>query len=310
MLSAVSGQIPHRNRLFCNVESFAGRDIALHLTSISMPVVVAAGDRRTAATTRPPATPGPARATAVANGRVHAFGIERLRAHAILRSMDVRRGHPSLLLGAAAALALIALVGRALAPLLLTKSPLLIVAMSPITSHLVLAATVTPMVPFIVVGVLRRMVAPALAYYIGRAYGPEGIAWIYRRYPRFGRFLRWIERWFDRAAPLLLLLVPEPGLCALAGATGLPVWIALLMVAIGQTIRVALIYRVGDALSEWLMPFMDFLREHMWTATLVCMLLAGGYAWLRHRRQRRMLEGGPEVDAGSGPPPAPASSER
>ena len=227
--------------------------------------------------------------------------------------MEVRRGHPSLLLGAAAVLAALALLGRALAPLLLTKSPLLLVALSPITTHLALAATVTPMAPFIVVGVLRRLLAPALAYYIGRAYGPEGIGWMYRRYPRFGRFLRWIERGFDRAAPLLLLLVPEPGLCALAGATGLRVWIALPMVLIGQIIRVALIYHVGDALSEWLMPFMDFLREHMWSATLVCMILAGGYALWRRRGQRRMLEEelpGPGPGSGSPQAPANAGSER
>jgi membrane protein DedA with SNARE-associated domain len=208
--------------------------------------------------------------------------------------MNGRRRHPSLLLGAAAVLGVAALIGRGLVPLLLTKSPLLLIALSPISGHLVLAATVTPMVPFMVVGTVRRLFAPALAYYIGRHYGPEGVAFIHRRYPRFAKALRFIERWFDRAAPLLLLVFPDASLCALAGARSLPIWIALPMVAIGQAIRVALIYHVGDALSAWLTPFMDFLREHMIAATIVCALLAIGYSLLRRRSQRRAFD---ELDA-------------
>jgi hypothetical protein len=223
------------------------------------------------------------------------------------------RRHPSSLLIAAAALGVMALIGRGLAPMLLTKSPLLLVALSPITPHLVLAATVAPMVPFILVGTLRRILAPIIAYHIGRHYGPEGIAFLHARYPRWSRFLRFFERAFDRAAPLLLLALPDPGMCALAGARLFNRWVALAMVTAGQAIRVSLTFHVGDALSAWLMPFVDLLREHVWTATLVCAALAIAYGLSRRRSQKRMIEGLGSLDDGAGgsnPPRAPAESER
>lgn len=226
--------------------------------------------------------------------------------------MDGRR-HPSSLLIAAAVLGLLTLIGRGLAPMLLTKSPLLLVALSPITPHLVLAATVAPMAPFILVGTLRRILAPIIAYHIGRHYGPEGIAFLHARYPRWSRLLRFFERAFDRAAPLLLLALPDPGMCALAGARLFNRWVALALVTAGQAIRVSLTFHVGDALSAWLMPFVDFLRAHVWTATLICALLAIAYGLTRRRSRRRMLEGLDAMEQGgrgSTPPHTPAESER
>jgi hypothetical protein len=228
--------------------------------------------------------------------------------------MNGRGRHPTWLLFAAAAVGLIALIGRGLAPMLLTKSPLLLLALSPIPAHLVLAATVAPMVPFIVVATLRGLLTPLLAYYIGRHYGPDGITFIHGRYPRWSRLLGFIERSFDRAAPLLLLVLPEPSMCALAGARLFNPWIAAAMVVAGQTIRVSLIFHVGDALSAWLLPFMDWLRGNVWTATLICALLAMAYGFSRRRSQKRMITGLDGIDGaerGSTPPPqTPASSER
>ena len=227
--------------------------------------------------------------------------------------MNGRRRHPTWLLFAAAALGLIGLIGRGLMPMLLTKSPLLLVAMSPIPLHLGLAAAVVPMVPLVVVGTLRGLLAPLVAYYIGRHYGPDGITFIHGRYPRWSRLLRFIERGFDRAAPLLLLVLPEPGMCALAGARLFNPWIAAAMVVAGQTIRVSLIFHVGDALSAWLLPFVDWLRENVWTATLACALLAIGYGLARRRNQKKMIAGLDGIDGaerGSTPPQTPASSER
>ncbi len=231
---------------------------------------------------------------------------------AILARMNGRR-HPSSWLIAAAVLAVMTLIGRGLAPMLLTKSPLLLVALSPITPHLVLAATVAPMAPFIVVGTLRRILAPIIAYHVGRHYGPDGITFLHNRYPRWSRFLRFVERAFDRAAPLLLLVLPDLGMCALAGARLFNRWFALAMVIAGQAIRVALTFHVGDALSAWLMPFVDLLRAHVWTATLICAVLAIAYGLSRRRTQRRMLEGLDSLDGatqGSPPPQTPAESER
>lgn len=224
---------------------------------------------------------------------------------------DSARAHPSLLLGAAAALGVVGMAGAALAPSLLAHSPLLLVALSPIPRHLVLAATATPIVPFVVIGTVRRMLASVLGYYIGRAYGPDGIAFMHGRYPRFSPMIRVIERWFDRAAPLLLLISPGPILCALAGATGLRLWLVVPIATLGQAIWIAATYKVGDALSEWLVPIVDFIRAHVVSTTLACVVIVIGYRLLtRSGRRRRRLAELAELDAEAARRESPAGSER
>ena len=64
-----------------------------------------------------------------------------------------------------------------------------------------------------------------VGYIVGIAYGEQSIVWMQARYPRTGRLVRLLERWFVRAAPLLLFAWPGPLFCALAGAGGMRAWL-------------------------------------------------------------------------------------
>ena len=194
-----------------------------------------------------------------------------------------------MLLGAAAAIGLANLVGVAFAPGLLKHAPLALIALSPLGRHLVLAATVTPMVPFVIVGTVRRMIVAALAYALGRAYGSEGISWIKRRYPRMQPLVSALEWLFARAAPLILLLAPGPMVCALAGATRMRAWLALPIATAGHTGWMFVNYKLGEALSAWLAPIHAFIGTYVVPLTLASIALALAYYGLRRRRQVNAL---------------------
>jgi membrane protein DedA with SNARE-associated domain len=225
------------------------------------------------------------------------------------------RVHPTVLLGAVAAIGIANAVGIALAPALLTHSPLALIALSPLGRHLVLAATVTPIVPFVIVGTLRRMLVATLGYMLGRAYGRGGISWIKERYPKLEPLLRPVEWLFARAAPLILLVAPGPLVCALAGATGMRAWLVLPIATVGQTGWMLINYKLGEAFGEWLAPITEYIRTHMLPMTLACIAIVLVYRWFRRDKQLKVLHetvGGVHQIAPSdaGPPVPPSEQQR
>ena len=193
------------------------------------------------------------------------------------------------LLGTAALLGVAGTVGMALAPTLLTHSPLLLIALAPIGRHLLLAAPVTAFAPLLMVATVRRMLACVVAYRVGRAYGERGVLWVQQRYPRAGRIVRTFEALFRRAGPLLLLVAPGPPSCALAGVTGMRMTWFLPIATVGQMAWITVTYRVGDALSAWLLPLLALLREHMLSTTLACIALVLLARFVRRGRGSAVL---------------------
>lgn len=210
-----------------------------------------------------------------------------------------------MLLGAAAALGVAFWTGRALAPTLLTHSPLLLIALAPIPSHVVLVAPLTSVVPLVLVGALRRLLASVLAFYIARAYGSAGIPWVKARYPKHASKLELLERVFHRAGPLVVFVAPGPLVAALAAATSMRVRVFLPLATAGHACWVYVNYKVGEALSAWLTPAIRFIDQHALTLTLLSVVIVVAYSLKRRRKQARMVrelaQVGPAV-----PPTEPA----
>jgi membrane protein DedA with SNARE-associated domain len=195
-----------------------------------------------------------------------------------------------LLLGSIAVLTITGTAGAAFAPALLTYSPLLLLALSPITRHLVLAAPITDVVPFVAIATARRVLSCGVAYWVGLSYGELGLKWVEGRYPRFRRFVHWLEHAFHKVGPLLLVVAPSPPMCALAGTLRLSKWHVLPAALIGQLVWVGLAYWLGDFLSAWTGPILVWLREHVVEATAACIALFGGYQVIKRMRRKRSAE--------------------
>jgi membrane protein DedA with SNARE-associated domain len=122
-------------------------------------------------------------------------------------------------------------------------------------------------------------------YWLARAYGEDGFAWVESRSARLGRFARGFERLFRRAAPLVVVLLP--GLSSpVAGATRMPAALFFPCAAVGVVGWVSVTYLVGDALGAWIMPVLAFIRAHVWETTAVCAAAVLLYEWSRRRRAR------------------------
>lgn len=203
---------------------------------------------------------------------------------------DVSTEQRRIVVAATVAMTSIGLSGAAFAPALLTYSPLLLIGMSAIPRHLVLAAPLTDPASFMVVATLRRVIGCTLLYFIGDTFGATGLEQLERRYPKARRFVKWIERVFVRVGPLLLVIAPSLPLSALAGNARMPLWQFLPAVSIGQLFWVGLTYWLGDFLSEWTAPFTAWLSENVVSTTIACIAGVAGYQLIRRRNQRKRAE--------------------
>ena len=181
-----------------------------------------------------------------------------------------------------------ALIGTALSPYLLVKSPLLLVAISAAPHHVALAAASVEPGPLIAVATLRRVLTAVGAYGVGYVYGSAVLEWVRGRYPRFGRFIDFVERLFARRGVALLAVAPAQTLALLAGSARSPFLSFVLAVMLGHALWNGLTYYLGDALSHLTDRLTAFLGEHLFESTLVCVIAVGAQQasarWLRRSR--------------------------
>lgn len=190
-------------------------------------------------------------------------------------------------LGFLAVLTFASIVGAALSPYLLVKSPLLLVAVSAAAHHVALAAASVEPLPLIVVATLRRTLTGLSAFGLGYVYGPATLGWLSERYPRLSGMASWLSRALHRFGTPLLLLLPVPTVALLAGGARrrLPVVAACLLV--GQAVYTTVVILLGEAVAEWTHQLTAFLREHLLVSTLVCASLIALSRLARAMRGRR-----------------------
>ncbi|MCA9530605.1 MAG: hypothetical protein KC543_10750 [Myxococcales bacterium] len=194
------------------------------------------------------------------------------------------RKYLPVVLAGAAGLSVASAIGMALAPTLLVHSPLGLIALSPLGRHLVLVATVTSVVPFVAVAVVRRALGALTSYGMGFIYGERMLHWMKEKAPRYSGLVDKLERGFQRAGPALLFVFPGVTFSALAGIEGMRLRYFVPTLTAGLTVWMTAFYYVGDAFRDRLAPVMTWLSANMIAATVISLAVVLVYEI--HRRTR------------------------
>jgi membrane protein DedA with SNARE-associated domain len=155
------------------------------------------------------------------------------------------------------------MIGLASSLYLLNYAPLLLIALSPIGRHLVLVAPIVDPVAFMLVSVTRRMLFYLPSFYLGRALGPAGIPWLEARAARFARFVRWLERLFASYRHAVVLTMAGPTVSALAGISGMSVWLFVSLALPGLILRMLIVLGFAEWMREpieWLLTLIHAYR--------------------------------------------------
>jgi membrane protein DedA with SNARE-associated domain len=177
-----------------------------------------------------------------------------------------------------------AVAGNALAPTLLVSHPLLLLALNATTRHLILTSNSVDLIPYLVVGLGRRLLEDPFLFLLGRWYGDEAIAWVEAKVGG-GRALRWVQGHFHRVGWLLVAMAPGGIVCVLAGASRMPPALFLVLNIVGTVASILVWRRFGDVFAGPVDATVAFVADNVVVLTAASVVLTGIY--VVHRRRRR-----------------------
>jgi len=173
-----------------------------------------------------------------------------------------------------------------LGPKLVTEHPLLQMFLNPRNRYMLLAAPQVDLVPFFVVGFVRLLLTDPIGYVLGRQYGDAALQWAGEKMGDEGRFIRRVERFFGKAAPVIIVLAPNLYMCILAGASGMRVRVFATLNIVGTIGRLVVFRAAGEAFRDPLLDVVDWIgRNQKWLIVLSAAVVAVQAGRARRRGQ-------------------------
>ncbi len=164
--------------------------------------------------------------------------------------------------------------------------PLLLIVLSPVNRHLLLVAPTVSPAAFLSVAIARGLVSCTVGFQLGRAVGKSGLRWLDARSPGFGRFVRWVERLFERSAPVAILLLPGLLVSVLAGISGMRFGVLLALACAGLTLRLLAILGFAFWFREPILWLLQFFDRNWLPITLAIVAIVALNRWRRSAASR------------------------
>jgi membrane protein DedA with SNARE-associated domain len=168
-------------------------------------------------------------------------------------------------------LAIVGKVGDALAPKLIEAAPTLLLFLNANDLHLALTSTTVGPLPWMAIGMTRRLLEDPICFLLGWRYRSGAIRLLAQAFPRLN--VARAEAGFRRASHVAILLDPGLVVCTLAGATRVhPATFAVLNV-VGTAARLLVIRATGTLLPSHLSRLLELLHARSTQALLLCVAI-------------------------------------
>jgi len=169
---------------------------------------------------------------------------------------------------------------------LLTEHPLVFIGLSSSNRNLALASADLSAWSFYVVAFLRLLAPDPLFFLLGRWYGDSATRWMERKSPSYGQLLRQLEKWFEKARYLVVVIAPNNPVCLFAGASTMT-WGAFMAANVIGTIgRLVLVRLFSSAFDNPLGIVRDFIGDYQKPLLVVSLGLVAFSIWSERRSGR------------------------
>jgi membrane protein DedA with SNARE-associated domain len=173
--------------------------------------------------------------------------------------------------------------GAALSPMLLAHAPLALLVVSPVLAHMVVVAALASPLAYGAVVLPVSIGHCLLGYALGRTHGTAAVRWlIERRVLTEGRAATLLSP-IRKAAPLVVLAIPGPVVCTLAGASVSSPRVFVPAMVLSQILWASLCWAFGAALLDGIAALRAEVAHHALPLTLVTVAIV---AFVRFWRRR------------------------
>jgi membrane protein DedA with SNARE-associated domain len=207
-----------------------------------------------------------------------------------------RRRRLALLVTPIVVLSIAGILADWFAAAIITEHPLLQMFLNPRNRYLVLAANQVDPVPYYLVGFFRLVLTDPLFYLLGLLYGHAAVLWMERKLALGEGTLQTLERWFGKAAYVIVPIAPNGFICLLAGAAGMRPAVFVTLDVLGTIGRLILLDLFASALEAPLDDFLGFIRRYQWWIVGVSVAIGILQLWYRKRTGRSEIETVSEVE--------------
>lgn len=176
------------------------------------------------------------------------------------------------------------LLGRVLMPVLLTKSPIALIAISPVFPNLVLASPSVDTWLLYAVGVPRHFAPDPFMYFLGRDFGPAAIEWIEHNSPSNARLVRGAEKLFSKVGVFALLVFPELVVSTLAGAAKIPFPVFVVFNVLGTVATITVAKFFGVALEQEIAALTAFFKQNLVVVTVAFVAFFALLNWWSNKK--------------------------
>jgi membrane protein DedA with SNARE-associated domain len=168
------------------------------------------------------------------------------------------------LLAICAVIYLMGFVGGWLGPRLLDR-PELLLALDSRNRHLLAAigAGIT-VVPFLAIAFVRLTVVDPFFYRLGTHHGERSIAWLEAQTQGNLGVVGWVQAAFTKVGWLVVLVMPNLLVSALAGTYRMPFKRFFALDLVGTATRLAIMWALGQQFRPELEDAVDFVRRYQW----------------------------------------------
>ncbi|CAN5735868.1 hypothetical protein BH10ACT1_BH10ACT1_00780 [soil metagenome] len=192
-------------------------------------------------------------------------------------------------IGTLIALVVAGYVSAGLLSFLLSEHPLVFIGLSSTNRNLALASGDLAAWSFYLVAFLRLLAPDPLFFLLGRWYGDGAIRWMERKSPSYGQLMRQLEKWFEKARYVMVVVAPNNPVCLFAGASTMT-WSSFLVANVIGTIgRLVLIRAFSSVFEDLLGPVRSFISDYQKPLLVVSVVLVGVSIWSERRAGRSSI---------------------
>jgi membrane protein DedA with SNARE-associated domain len=141
----------------------------------------------------------------------------------------------------------------------------LVLALSSRNRNLLGAVPYLDVIPWAAIGFVRTLLVGVVLYFLGKWYGATALRWTEGQLGEVPRIYLWFQRAIDKAAWLMLILMPGSNLvCMMAGHRRMRLRSFLVCIVTGIVIKLVVLRVGGDQFKEEITDFLTWLNQYQW----------------------------------------------